>query len=142
MHVQPPDAILFLFLLTESVFDVRDRAINLPILLVTAVCGIWYGFSSGTPLLRVAAALLPGALLLGVSLASRGRVGAGDALAVLVMALFADWIRVLVSLFLGLAFSAGWAGYLLAVKKKGRRTAFPFLPFLAAGHAAALLCGM
>ena len=142
MHITPPEGVLFLFLLTESVFDVRDREINLPVCAVTVICGIWFVSHSGTfSVFGLAAALLPGLLILAAAVLSRGRIGAGDAAVLLTASLFAGWIRILASLFFGLLAAAGYALILLTLKKRGKNAAFPFLPFLTGGFLAAFLAG-
>lgn len=80
-------------------------------------------------------------LLLGVYLASRGGMGAGDVKMAGLVGFMAGFPLVLVSLFVGVV-AGGLVGLaLLLLRLKGRKDAIPFGPFLALGATAGLLYG-
>ena len=78
--------------------------------------------------------LTPGAILVLISVASRGRVGMGDALMVLVMGLFVGFRQTMGELLVALLFSGVFSLALVVIKKCGKEKELPFIPFLMAAH--------
>lgn len=75
-----------------------------------------------------------GIVFLGVSLLTHGDIGMGDGLVMTALGTMLDMEIFLISLCLGLFCSAIWALVLLVVRKRSRKTAFPFIPFLLLGY--------
>ncbi|HOO27975.1 MAG TPA: prepilin peptidase [Lachnospiraceae bacterium] len=81
-------------------------------------------------LLAFITGILPGTGLYICSRLFRGGIGEGDAWLFMLTGLMLG-VRVnVLMLMLGLLLSAVYAGYLLLVKKRGRKESFPFIPFL------------
>lgn len=86
-------------------------------------------------------AVLGGGLLLFIALVSRGGMGGGDVKLGVILGLFLGWQQLLVALFLAV-FTGALVGVLLVLlRKKGRRDAMPFAPFLALGTFGAFFWG-
>lgn len=167
----PADVIAVIFLIYASVVDVLRREIDPVVTALTALTGVVYivlvrgpqlvesgagvGFGSGMEsgagagaglgigavLAEIGLSLLPGFCLTAFGLASRGAIGIGDGLTLLVLGFFLPVGQIVflsaAAFLLSAIFSAG-----LLIFKRGRgRTAFPFLPFLLAGEVLGLFLG-
>jgi leader peptidase (prepilin peptidase)/N-methyltransferase len=92
----------------------------------------------GSALLGV---VIGGGLFLFIAIVSRGGMGGGDIKLTAMIGAFLGWQGVFVTIFLA-ALSGAISGiFLIVVKKKGRKDALPFGPFLALGALLALLWG-
>lgn len=80
-------------------------------------------------------------LLLGVVIASRGGMGLGDVKMAGLMGLALGFPVIFVALFVGIVIGGIFAIGLLLMKKRGRKAAIPFGPFLAIGAVTALIWG-
>ena len=69
-----------------------------------------------------------------LSLLSKGRIGMGDALMVLVMGAFIGFRQTVGELLAALFFSGLFSLGLVIIKKCGKEKELPFVPFLAAAH--------
>ncbi len=129
------EAVLLLHLTFQSLFDLRHREIFLPVTVMTALAGIFLRAAEGNVLiLPLLAAFLPGILFFGFAVATRGSIGIGDALEVLLFGIYLSFGAVLASVFCALLLSSLCSVYLILRKKKGKRTCIPFLPFLLLGY--------
>ena len=68
-----------------------------------------------------------------------GEIGRGDGLAFLALAAMLTTGVFVKTVCIGLFLAAGYAGILLALCKKGRKTEIPLLPFLLAGYLGGIL---
>ena len=123
--------IVFVFLLINTITDLKRRKIWLPLSAALIVLGII--FHSMVPGLHPAASLtglLPGLLLLGIAAVNGQAIGKGDALSICacgsMLGLKLTFRITLLSLFL----AAAWALLLLLRKKADRQTKIAFMPFL------------
>ena len=113
--------------------DIREKRVDVRPILLAGLAGIAIRIivrDEGIPVLL--AALTPGMLLLAVALTSRGGVGMGDGLCVLVLGLYFPPEEVWRILFLALCFG-GVMGVFLLFRGRGRGHSFPFLPCLLVG---------
>lgn len=119
-------------LVINSVRDIRKREILLLPTLLVLTGGILRGIaaSAGEAGLWFPA-LLPGAVLLLLSLATSGRVGFGDGLAVCAAGIWCGPEQILIAVFFALLLVSGAAGILRLCRR--RVSELPFLPFLLAG---------
>ena len=120
-----------------AVFDVRTKKIPLRLIGAAAACSALAGvllLRSGTCTAQeLATSLMPGALLLLLSFASREAIGYGDGLLLLVTGPLFGWRRMLLCVPVALLLTTAASVVLLALKKANRKTQIPFVPFLAAG---------
>lgn len=140
-------AVMLLFFALQ---DLRTRSISLTAagffaaaaLLLSAVCFFFNHEVEGTLALlsivlfripETAAALIPGAVLLAVSFATRGGIGTGDAVIAFLLGLCLPVSFVAEILLSGLLFSAVYSAGQLMTGRRGLRSAFPFIPFLLPG---------
>ena len=76
---------------------------------------------------------LPGVLLYVVAFLTKEKIGKGDAIALIFVGLVSGVTEVLSSLFIALTVAAVLSGVLLLLKKAGKDTRIPFIPFLSFG---------
>ena len=71
---------------------------------------------------------------------SHGSIGAGDGAVLVATGVFLGFWGNLRLLFLALILSALVAGYLLVIKRKGRKDRMPFIPFLFLADLLLMIC--
>jgi leader peptidase (prepilin peptidase)/N-methyltransferase len=86
-------------------------------------------------------AFIGGGLFLLIAIVSRGGMGGGDIKLTAMIGAFLGWQGVFVTIFLAALSGAVSGLFLMIIKKKGRKDALPFGPFLAIGALLALLWG-
>ena len=119
-------------LIANTIRDIRKREILLlPTILVLAGGVIRNMASADVEMWRWLPALLPGGVLLLLSIAASGKVGFGDGLAVCAAGIWCGMETILLSLFFALLMVPAAAGILLLRKKRAGEV--PFIPFLLAG---------
>lgn len=113
--------------------DIREKSVDVRPILLAGLAGTAIRIivrDESIPVLL--AALAPGMLLLAAALTSRGGVGMGDGLSLLVLGLYFPPEEVWMILFLALCFG-GIMGSILLFRGRGRGHSFPFLPCVLAG---------
>ena len=139
-----------------SYTDIRSRGISLRVLgsfLVPALALILGRFLTGGGLIpegwllyepgpgNVAMALMPGLFLLLVSLLTGEAIGRGDVYVVMILGLMVGFDRIYPILFISMA-ACGLTGLvLIALKKRKRDEALPYMPFLLAAYLAFIMIG-
>lgn len=83
----------------------------------------WYGILLG---------VLPGVILLGISVMTEGKIGRGDGEMALALGLFLGWELCIYTLCTALFLSAVFAGAGLALRKLSKNSRLAFAPFLLA----------
>ena len=118
--------------------DIRKRQIILwTVVLYTAagIIAIIYKGDDLKMLLIVLAAALPGIFF---SVASKGALGLGDVLMLISLGIMLDFWEFIIVFGIGLFTAAVYSGILFLIKKAGRKTEIPFVPFLLLGYAGGL----
>lgn len=123
-----------LFLGFNSWKDIIERKISLWTVALAAMVGLGNLMWQDKFQVWVLAAVGIGIGLLAVSIATGGALGMGDCWVIAVLGLLLEPAEFLVTICAGLFLSALWAGFLLMVLKKNKKTEFPFLPFLFLGY--------
>ncbi len=93
------------------------------------------------PLTDILLGMIPGVLLFLFSFLSRGNIGIGDGLLLLVTGIFlgvADTVRVFIY---AIILCFGFALYLYLIKKKSRHYEIPFVPFMLAAFICVSMLG-
>lgn len=140
MGSQIGKVLLLIVLAGASYEDCKEKQISLYLLMGAAVTGIalhllcWE--KSLTDILFGAAV---GLMVLLLSWASRGSVGAGDGIMLMVSGIFLGFWENVVLLMMALLLVSMAALFLIVVKKKARNYRLPFLPFLLAAYLFGLL---
>ena len=119
-----------ILLIYTSITDIRERAISGVALMIFTVAGImclWLGRSLN-PVDSIFGALI-GLCLVIVSFCTKGELGMGDALLLLVTGIFLGFERNLTLLFSALMLSSLFSVYLL-IREKNIKKEYPFVPFL------------
>ena len=137
-HLSAPECAALLFTAGCSLTDLQTLEIHLPFCAAFLILGIASSMETGESFLEAAISLLPGIALLWTAFLSRGAVGGGDGVVVLIAGLFLGFSRVLASSAAGILLAGCYAGYCLAAGRFNRAK-FPFLPFLFAGECLVLL---
>lgn len=124
-------------LAANSISDLRRKEILLLPTLLAWAAGIVAALRAPGGIIPLLLSLLPGLCLMGISAASGGRIGMGDALVVCAAGTWTGAGRVCFSLFAALMSVPAAA---LLLRKRGRRIKeMPFIPFLCAGYLVSLL---
>ena len=135
MFTVSANILVALFLAVNAFTDLKSKTIQPALSAAMLAAGL--AITSLLPALSVSKCfwgILPGSILFLVSFILPDEIGRGDGC---VLAACGAWlgIRAVMRLtFLGLALAAGVSVYLLLIKKAGKKTQLPFMPFLFAGQ--------
>ena len=125
--------------------DFRSRRIRDRLLILLLAAGLWnrfgYGEMQGILWESVAGILSVSGGMLLICLWKPGCFGGGDIKLMAVSGLALGWQRALCAAGTGIVLAAGYCVWLLAVKRKGRKTEFALGPFLCLGILTAALAG-
>ena len=130
------DILVLGLLLVNGVIDIWKKRISLcsiGIYLLIWVCA----FASDCEWIRIGAALVPGIIMLIISILSRGAIGMGDGILVMALGVCLSWMEIAIVLAIALMLSFFWAVIQL-LARKNRMYAFPFVPFLFMGYLVSL----
>ncbi|MCR5772035.1 MAG: prepilin peptidase [Butyrivibrio sp.] len=128
--------LIMLILLIASIYDIKNKAITVPMLVIGAVtaviCGIFQLYF-GTTLYSEIVSLFPGALVLAIAYLTREQIGFGDGFMILFLGPVFGLVNVIIGISAAFILSALFSAALLIFKKAGKKSKLPFLPFLTAG---------
>lgn len=131
---------LWLFLC--SIQDIKSKKIHLYLIAVGFVSSLLVSFLyHDAVLLERVAGAIPGLFLLALNPITRGQIGIGDGLIVVIMGICLGFTLTASILLLGLFVAAFYSAILLIFKKAGRKKTIPFVPFLFLGFLGVLLAG-
>ena len=117
----------------------KTKKISLKICLVFFLLGFLINiflFKTAVPILLYN--LIPGICLLFFSILTKGAVGCGDALILIIMSFYMQSVSILMILFLSLL-AASVFSIVLIIKKYSRKYSLPFAPFITLGYTIFLL---
>lgn len=126
--------VLGISLAVFAVLDVKYQEIPVVPVFVLGVGILGVRLWSGATLAELLLGLLPGVFLLLLSVFSQGGIGIGDGLLLLVIGLGNGLETTILILWIAFFTGGVYAASLLLLKKAGRKTSFPFLPFLLLGY--------
>ena len=126
-----------------SAEDIKKKKIHLNPVLMCGILGIffhmlWRMQSMEDLLLGMSV----GVVLLILSVLTGGRIGAGDAVLLIVTGIYLGLKQNLELFFGGLILCSIWALGLLLLHKKNRKDSIPFVPFLLASYIGMLACAL
>ena len=132
-----------LILAAASIEDVRKKEVSawaiVSCALVSAAAAGLGAYRGDFDILSLFFSLLPGAVLLFVALMSREGVGYGDGFLIFASGPALGAGAVYLGLLAALLLSAVFSGILIVIKRAGRRTRIPFVPFMTLGMGAMIL---
>ena len=126
-----------------SAQDIKKKQIRLNMVLFFGILGIllhmlWRMQSIENLLLGMSV----GVVLLFLSVLTGGRIGAGDAVLLIVTGIYLGLEQNLELFFCGLFMCSMCSLVLLVLRKKGRKDSVPFVPFLLAAYMGMLVCSL
>lgn len=127
--------LLEMLLIVSSWLDIRKRQVSVKLLLLFALVGIGvYAYVQPVSLLSLAGGIAIGGILLLVSRLTNGGIGLGDGGLLCVTGIYIGFYGNITLLFSALLLAAVWSVLLIIIKKAGKKTEIPFVPFLLAAY--------
>ena len=131
-----------LFMVINSIFDLKKKRISLRICvlagLIGGAFGVWDVWQENVDFISaikdVLIAMLPGIAVFVICFVSRQAIGAGDGIIVFITGLYFGAMETAEILLLALICSSLTGIYLMIFKKVNKKTEIPFVPFLLAGY--------
>lgn len=122
--------------------DIKSRKLSGIVLVVSGACGLFLSILfRPLEIKSLCGGVGIGLLMLLVSKLTGGGIGVGDGFVLCVTGLYRGFWVNLILLFVALLFAAVWGIGLIIIKKAGRRSEMPFVPFLFTAHTIILVCG-
>lgn len=111
--------------------DIRKKELTIPYILLFGIGGVWlHLFFPVCSIYSIIGGTLLGAAMVLASLASKGGIGMGDGILLVVTGVYLGGSRNLKLFFMGLLLAACWSLGLLAFRKKKGNETIAFAPFL------------
>lgn len=82
-----------------------------------------------------------GTLILGISYMTKGKIGKGDGILLVILGAFVGFMDMWILLLYALSISAIWSIGLLIIKKVNRNYRIPFIPFIFLGYVGSTING-
>ncbi len=133
------ETLVLLGLAWNSCRDFRVREVHLPSVAVLALAGILLRILEGFSFTETVLGISPGLLMLGISVVTRGALGAGDGLMTISLGLCLGFAQTAEALLTALFSSAAWAGIQLCFRHRKGKDSLPFIPFLLFGNMGRLI---
>ena len=133
------EIILLLGLAWNSYWDLRDREIHLLSVTTLSMAGILFQILEGFSIWGFLIGMLPGSILLGISMVTRGALGIGDGLVTLCIGFYLGVAATAATVLTALFLSAVWSGLSICFWKKRGKDSIAFVPFLLMGDIGRLL---
>lgn len=135
MEVVIKNMVLLVMLAGGAFEDIRRKKISLIWIGIFALAGIvgnvvWREESMWS----LAGGVCIGVLLLGISRLTHGEIGLGDGCVICVTGIYLGFYKNMELLLLALMLTALFAIILMLLRKAGRKTELPFVPFLCMAH--------
>lgn len=135
--------LVMLLMLIASISDIKKKEIPVFLLggagvlaLLEFVLAIVFGSFAAEDIMS----LMPGALMILISIISRGELGLADGIMMMSLGPVFGLDRAVLGLMTALFFSCIYSIGILVLKKGNRKTRLPFIPFLTAGTGVAFIC--
>lgn len=126
--------ILGVVLIPSVFWDIRYKKISILPVISGIVLGLVFSvFRKEKHLVDMVISLLPGLFLLAASFVSKGCIGSGDGFICVFLGCVLPFKYVIYATVTGFMLAAVFGLVLILLKKAGRKTKLPFIPFLSAG---------
>jgi leader peptidase (prepilin peptidase)/N-methyltransferase len=126
--------IVFVYLLFTAIYDWKKKEIHLRVSAVTAavltVCELWRISRGELAWVTLFAGMFVGVLLIGISLATRGQIGIGDGIVLVITGMVLNVYENSMLLLCSLVLTAVSGMFLLVAKHVGRKYTLPFVPYI------------
>lgn len=111
--------------------DIKNRSVHTGLLLLFTIEGIllWV-FAEKHPVVEIVQAILPGLSVLLAAFITKGSIGEGDGVILLIIGLLLGGAFALRIFMYALFFCACYAIFLLIIRKKNRKYEIAFVPFM------------
>ncbi|MBQ7636881.1 MAG: prepilin peptidase [Lachnospiraceae bacterium] len=116
-----------------SIRDIKEKSIHLIPLGILGIFNTLFGLFLGYTAGQTLGGMIPGAFGVAVSLCTKGKLGLGDGLVLMVTGIFLGWEKVLAGWLIALILTSLTGIVLIIMKKACLKTALPFVPFIFAG---------
>lgn len=137
--MQIREMITVLFLAVTGWKDWRKKEISLLLTGVYGISGLAFSIYAERPLEDWMVPIGVSLVMLAVSVLTGGEIGLGDGWVFLALGTMLNTEMYVRMACIGMLSAAGYAGVLLVICKKGRKTEIPLVPFLLAGYLGGLL---
>ena len=137
--MQIREVLTVLFLVVTGWKDWKKKEISLLLTGGFGILGIGFSIYAGRSLQDWMIPTGVGLIILAVSILTGGEIGMGDGWIFLALGTMLTTERYLKMTCIGMLVAAGYAGILLVICKKGRKTEIPLVPFLLLGYLGGLL---
>ena len=127
--------IVGVILIVEGITDIKKHEIYINVLLIgLIVSGLVMVFEGNIQWMSIISGLTEGIVLAVMSLLTKGEIGMGDAFLCMVTGIILGGrYNMAMFLFAGILCSI-FSAFLLMIKKAGKKTKIPFVPFLIPGY--------
>lgn len=138
--------VAFLLLISCTYTDLKKRTVSTRVLVIflilTAglmtghhIIGDRYGVALGSLMYEINAeniifSMIPGAMLLLISILTKEAIGRGDVYLVCLLGLMTGFERIFAVLFISMVSCAAFGGICMLVYGKGKKDTLPYVPFL------------
>lgn len=131
--MQKQYVLAIIFIIICTVFDLKKKTIPVLIIAISGMLSFGFLFIEETDWYLVMYSLIPGAVLLMLSLCTKESIGYGDGFIVLILGLLLGITKCVTVVFIGFFVFAIFALFLLLIKKVNGKSKLPYVPFLAIG---------
>lgn len=121
------------FLIPSFITDLREKRVFLFPSLLGTITGLITGFVSNPGIRGAFEGMIPGVVIIVLAFLLKGAIGAGDGVILAMIGSFLGFRRAVAVLSAALIVSMIVALILLGLRKAGRKTQFPFVPFICLG---------
>lgn len=129
--------IVLVFLFVGALWDAKKKAVPIIFLLIWGMVSVIYfilEIFNGQNILGMLVGIIPGVVALVLSVISREQIGFGDGLILLCVGCIQDIKEVLCMLFFSFVFLTITLMFLLVIRRVGRASRVPFVPFMFIGQ--------
>lgn len=135
MELLVKNVVLLVMLAVSAVEDIRKKKISLIWIGIFAAAGIVGNiFWESESIWSLVGGVCVGILLLGISRVTHGEIGLGDGCIICVIGVYLGFFKNMELLLTALLLAAVCAIILVLLRKAGRKTELPFVPFLCMAH--------
>ena len=132
---------LGVFLLIQAILDGRKGYVDLRILFVQSIVGLWMSDLSAAGINEWLIRILPGMALLWISFLSAGKIGAGDGWLFVSLCVYLTAAQQIVLFSGAVILSAVWTAALICLRRVDKECEVPFVPFVLLAYVGGVYSG-